>query len=185
MKKRCCRCGEEKPLDQFSIDNRKPHGRGSSCRECRRAYCRVWTKKPHVRASKRRYARTARDLAIEWQRKYYATHPDKVRESRARWCAANKHKRRAHSAVANALRQGRLKRGPCETCGAMPTEAHHDDYSRPLDVKWFCRLHHCEGNHAQYDADGQPKPPKKVKQVRKPKRVEQLPLFAGRGHENA
>jgi hypothetical protein len=48
---------------------------------------------------------------------------------------------RAHGAVANALRKGHLKYEPCEVCGAA-AEAHHDDYSRPLDVRWLCRKHH-------------------------------------------
>lgn len=39
---------------------------------------------------------------------------------------------------------GKIKRQPCEVCGAMPTEAHHPDYSKPLDVEWLCPTHHRE-----------------------------------------
>jgi hypothetical protein len=35
-------------------------------------------------------------------------------------------------------------RPPCEVCGALSAEAHHKDYSRPLDVVWLCRKHHME-----------------------------------------
>ena len=49
---------------------------------------------------------------------------------------------RSHIAVAIAIKQGRLVRGPCEVCGAVRTDAHHDDYDKPLDVRWLCRLHH-------------------------------------------
>ncbi len=50
-------------------------------------------------------------------------------------------KYRARTAVGNALRDGRLQRQPCERCGAK-AQAHHEDYSKPLQVRWLCRLHH-------------------------------------------
>ena len=54
----------------------------------------------------------------------------------------------AHNAVANALREGRLVRQPCEVCGrAEAVQAHHDDYSKPLDVHWLCMDHH-KAHHA-------------------------------------
>ena len=31
---------------------------------------------------------------------------------------------------------------PCEVCGIPESHAHHDDYSRPLDVRWLCEKHH-------------------------------------------
>ena len=39
---------------------------------------------------------------------------------------------------------GKVKRQPCEVCGAQPAEAHHEDYSKPLDVEWLCPTHHRE-----------------------------------------
>lgn len=50
--------------------------------------------------------------------------------------------RNAHGAVASALKRGLLVRGRCEVCGEERVEAHHDDYSRPLDIRWLCRTHH-------------------------------------------
>jgi hypothetical protein len=57
----------------------------------------------------------------------------------------------ARTAVGNALRDGRLTRQPCEVCGNEKSEAHHDDYSKPLDVKWLCKRHHVE-RHKQLDS---------------------------------
>lgn len=49
---------------------------------------------------------------------------------------------RAQLAVAVALRDGRLEKLPCEVCGAAESvEAHHDDLSAPLDVRWLCPIH--------------------------------------------
>lgn len=48
----------------------------------------------------------------------------------------------AHRAVKSAIRNGVLVREPCEVCGKEKVDAHHDDYSKPLDVRWLCRFHH-------------------------------------------
>lgn len=50
----------------------------------------------------------------------------------------------ARKAVRNALKRGQLKRTPCEKCGEPKSEGHHDDYSKPLEVRWLCRRHHIE-----------------------------------------
>jgi len=47
----------------------------------------------------------------------------------------------AHRAVAQAIADGELLRDWCEVCGEE-AQAHHDDYRRPLDVRWLCRSHH-------------------------------------------
>jgi twinkle protein len=49
-------------------------------------------------------------------------------------------RKRARRAVQSALERGELvKPEACEGCGAPgPVEAHHEDYSKPLDVRWLC-----------------------------------------------
>lgn len=59
-----------------------------------------------------------------------------------RWNAANRHKLQAHAAVRVALRQGKLRRGKCEQCGSLRCDAHHDDYTQPLKIRWLCRRCH-------------------------------------------
>lgn len=51
-------------------------------------------------------------------------------------------KRDCERATKTALHTKVLIRQPCAKCGKRKTEAHHDDYSKPLDVKWLCRFHH-------------------------------------------
>lgn len=42
-----------------------------------------------------------------------------------------------------AIKRGELTRQPCEVCGAIRNiQAHHDDYQKPLDVRWLCISHH-------------------------------------------
>jgi len=48
----------------------------------------------------------------------------------------------ARERVRRALKSGRLVKGKCEFCNSTEVQAHHDDYSKPLDVRWMCRQHH-------------------------------------------
>jgi hypothetical protein len=54
-------------------------------------------------------------------------------------------RRAARHAVNRAVARGELERGECELAGlecSGPIEGHHDDYSRPLEVRWLCKRHH-------------------------------------------
>lgn len=51
---------------------------------------------------------------------------------------------RAHKLILMRVKRGTLKKGPCEVCGAVEVEAHHDDYNMPGDVRWLCFTHHRE-----------------------------------------
>lgn len=85
-----------------------------------------------LRANDRRRSRNPKRMA------------DNTRKTRERRLARPE-EYRARTAVSNALRDGRLERGPCECASedcSGRVEAHHDDYSRPLDVRWLCVRHH-------------------------------------------
>lgn len=46
--------------------------------------------------------------------------------------------------VAYAIKTGEIVPRSCEVCGATKAQAHHDDYNKPLEVRWLCREHHEE-----------------------------------------
>ena len=77
---------------------------------------------------------------LKWQ------HENPVTESRypysKKWVAANRHKKSAHQKVYYAIKRGHLTRQPCEICGGSDVHAHHDDYAKPLEVRWLCNKHH-------------------------------------------
>lgn len=50
----------------------------------------------------------------------------------------------ARDRLNSAVRNGKLKRLPCEKCGESKSHGHHEDYSKPLDVIWLCAIHHKE-----------------------------------------
>lgn len=69
--------------------------------------------------------------------------PVKVKyERQARWRERNPKARWAHVALQSAINRGLIERQPCAVCGAEPADGHHDDYDRPMLVRWLCRRHH-------------------------------------------
>ncbi len=51
---------------------------------------------------------------------------------------------KARGLVQAALRRGDLVKQSCIVCGNTKAEAHHEDYAKPLQVEWLCRMHHAE-----------------------------------------
>lgn len=50
-------------------------------------------------------------------------------------------RRNARTILNHHLRDNGIERPRCELCTEV-AEAHHDDYSKPLEVKWLCLKHH-------------------------------------------
>lgn len=53
-------------------------------------------------------------------------------------------KANARSYVNTYIRRGKIKKGFCEICNSENVQAHHNDYSKPLEVRWLCNKHHIE-----------------------------------------
>ena len=51
---------------------------------------------------------------------------------------------KAREKLYSRIRNGIIKRGACEICSSKNAHAHHDDYSKPFEVRWLCRKHHRE-----------------------------------------
>jgi len=54
--------------------------------------------------------------------------------------------------VRRAIERGELERKPCEVCGSPDVEAHHEDYDKPLEVKWLCPKDHT-ARHLEIDPE--------------------------------
>ena len=89
----------------------------------------------HLRAKHREYHKKYRDdprtheLIMARHRRYHAKHKAECN---------------AQQRVNYWIASGHIKKQPCEICGAEPAHAHHDDYTRPLKVRWLCPIHHSE-----------------------------------------
>lgn len=82
---------------------------------------------------------------LNYAKKYKAkTNEQKKRLQKYKdeYAKRNPQKRKAHFIVSNAIRDKKLFKQPCAVCGKKEVEAHHNDYSNPLDVIWLCQKHH-------------------------------------------
>ncbi len=73
-----------------------------------------------------------------------ACHAEYMRETRPAYGQLSEEQRRraiARSQAGVYQRRGKLKPEPCEACGGE-AQKHHDDYDRPLDVRWLCPTCH-------------------------------------------
>lgn len=129
--KACFKCGEVKPLSEFYRHRKMADGHLNKCKDCTKADVRQH--------------RAENDSVREYDRRRGNRQPaGYLRSYRNR----NPEKYAAHISVGNALRDGRLHRQPCEECGDTNVHAHHDDYAKPLKVRWLCPMHH-KRHHAQ------------------------------------
>lgn len=123
-----------------------------------------YNSKPEVKEKKREYDKRwreshpnyrNREKHNEYNRVYHNNHKDYRaryrKEHLAEYASYAKEYRKkaidivkAHQAVRSEIRKGNLRRMPCEICKSLVTEAHHDDYSFPLVVRWLCKEHHME-----------------------------------------
>lgn len=132
--KRCSRCKLVLDLSRFSKNWRSKSGYRSRCKSCGVFEAGEWYKRNKL-ASKIYHDKWKRtEAGIESKRRSNAR-----REREQPW------RGKAVRAVNNAIRDRRLFRGPCEVCGTTErVQGHHDDYSKPLDVRWLCFKHHLE-----------------------------------------
>ena len=87
-------------------------------------------KRLHLRMATRKGDRSGNFKDFDrnrWKRAYRKAHPEQ---------------KIVMKAVREAKDAGILVQGVCVVCGSEKTVAHHEDYSKPLDVVWLCRKHH-------------------------------------------
>ena len=133
MTKTCFKCHRVLPIGEFYKHPLMGDGHLGKCKDCTKRDVReryVLTRPERAEYEQKRCRRPERKRQIlEYARKRRAAHPEKTR---------------AYIALQRAIRSGNLVRQPCEVCGEVKVQAHHDDYLKPLDVRWLCFKHHRE-----------------------------------------
>ncbi len=138
----CPRCSTDKLVTEFSRNRAKKDGFADWCKVCTKAFQTNPEQAEKSRVRRRRWTSDPANLTKfqEWRRL-----PESRRMARAR--AALERGRHpdkvwARNQATLAIRRGELIPKPCEVCQRTRVDAHHDDYSKPLDVRWLCRKHH-------------------------------------------
>ena len=126
--KQCFKCGEVKSLSDFYKHRMMSDGHLNKCKSCAKRD-----------VHENRLAKIEKYRAYDRQRGNRQTKKWRV-QHRKKWPQAH----RARNIVANAVRDKKLFREPCEVCAEKRAHAHHDDYARPLNVRWLCAVHHVE-----------------------------------------
>lgn len=144
----CRECKTEKPLSDFYKHSEMADGHLNKCVKCVKS-----------RVAKHREANLEKILAydklranlphrVEARKEYKKTEQGKEAHRKGLKTYRERHPLRhaARIVVNNAVRDKRLdKQSECSVCKSTEKiEGHHDDYTKPLDVRWLCGRCHKE-----------------------------------------
>lgn len=74
----------------------------------------------------------------------HAAHMRSNRRKYSDYSEEEKKRANVRSMINVYIKRGIIERKPCGVCSDPKSEAHHDDYDRPFDIKWFCKKHHID-----------------------------------------
>ena len=127
----CVKCLSRKPTTEFNKNRGMRDGYLRACKACNGIYFRSYRAKNADSIAEQERKRNSlperRVTKIKQMRVFRARHPLATA---------------AHSAVSRAIRAAVLDKLPCYFCSAAEVDAHHHDYSAPLDVTWLCKACH-------------------------------------------
>ena len=126
--KLCRKCGIEKATGQFFRHKKNKDGLQAYCKKCTGERAKKYRRSSAEAMKKFRASAKGKEWIRAYKKRFRLIHADK---------------QKAHQRVTWARHTGKLIPQPCEVCGATDRlEAHHDDYSKPMVVRWLCRPHH-------------------------------------------
>ena len=154
MEKKCIKCGEIKPLSEFYAHKQMGDGHLNKCIQCvkeaakRHRELNIEKIKEYDR--NRPNAKERNELNKKRKKDLKELDPELSREKELsrikRYREKHKENYKTYLIVEKAIKDGVLKNpGRCEKCGAAGyTEAHHENYAKPLEVCWLCDKCHKE-----------------------------------------
>ena len=136
--KKCTKCKTPKDFNCFYKEKKSKDGLRSWCKECDK-------KRGHSRYLKNK------DHCLEMNKKWRLRNPDKSYAISKKQTLKYPDKRKARKAVYYAVKVGKLiKPDICSHCfKKRKVESHHEDYSKPLEVKWLCKKCHTSWEQAK------------------------------------
>ena len=144
--KTCKKCDRALDIGQFYVHAQMADGHLSFCKDCVKE--RVGLHRAANIEAIRRYDRLRGNRQTkEYAVKYGRGHVKEKNE----WRKRNPEKAKAHNKLRRAIKSGLVLRADCcGDCGEIcAPHAHHEDYGKPLDVRWLCAK--CHGKaHRKY-----------------------------------
>jgi hypothetical protein len=127
----CSKCKKEYPStpEYFNRSSNIKSGLISRCKKCKRAIDRI-------------YSRKYREKHPQWKKADNKKRQEQTAKLIKKWREEHPEIIKCWRIYRMALKNGILIRKPCEICGSKKVHGHHDDYSKPLEVRWLCPKHH-------------------------------------------
>lgn len=132
----CWKCKKEKEDSLFKTNKTRSSQIETFCKECDNEKSREYYLRNKERINLRHQRYNALHLTKEYHYKQYLKLKDKAPE-----------KYKARYTLKNAVYSGKVKKENCKICGSEKSQAHHPDYSKPLEVIWLCVKHHREEHY--------------------------------------
>jgi len=144
----CRECGVEKELGSFYKHSAMADGYLNKCIECVKARVKKHRDENIERIQAFDKQRSKLPHRLEAVKKYFKTEKGKQVKRLTQLNYKKKYpmKYAAHVITGNAIRSGALIRQlNCSVCDSTTkVEGHHDDYTKPLEVRWLCEACHKE-----------------------------------------
>ena len=145
----CRECNVEQPLSEFYKHAAMGDGHLNKCKSCVKQRVNKHRNENIEKAREYDRQRAMLPHRVQARKEYIQTEQGK----RSKKKSLEKYKKTypmtyaAHVITGNAIRDKKLKRpSKCSVCNSKKTkiEAHHDDYTKPFDVRWLCNSCHKE-----------------------------------------
>ena len=144
--KTCAKCGGSKPISQFYRNKNNADNLAGKCKECYKKDVQanyLNNRQHYLEYEKERRQRPERKACRDkFRTRYEGKYPEKFA---------------AKVILNHAVESGKIMKQPCHICGGKRVEAHHEDYTKPLDVEWLCNKHHREKHNSDTSTRGKAK----------------------------
>lgn len=128
----CFRCKQVRPIDEFYVAPSQKRGYSTFCKAC------VGETTAAKSRDFRDKMRESEDGKARLRSYRYTEYRNNMSDDQRKVRLYARHE------LQRAIREGEIVRQPCEVCGDIKAHGHHDDYAKPLEVRWLCRTHHNE-----------------------------------------
>ena len=150
----CSKCKIEKNLNNFSKYFKAKDHLSFWCKKCKLLQQKIYRKTLQGIKINKRYSKSFKSKLC--LKKYASTDKGKLSRKKRTLNMFIKfpEKFKSRNIFRNSIAAKKIfKRNSCEICLNGPTEGHHEDYRKPLDVIWLCKRCHVK-LHQQYKEKG-------------------------------